>query len=140
MSNASIVLPEPTLDERKNAMLAHVLQILAGPIPALIIFLVKRESKFVRFHALQPLIWQSVIIVFSMIAIAGFLVTLPFVRRSPLELPINFYIFFGGLYLLSAIHWIISLYVAISFGIRSYKGSWVRYPVIGNLATAWSGI
>jgi uncharacterized membrane protein len=37
-------------------MLAHLLQFFAGFIPPLVIYLVKRNSRFVAFHAMQALL------------------------------------------------------------------------------------
>src|ERR1035438_680339 len=51
---------EPNLDERTMAILAHMLQIVGLWIAPLIIFVVRRESKFVSFHALQALLLQVV--------------------------------------------------------------------------------
>ena len=51
-------LIEPTLDERTMAILAHMLQIVGLWIAPLIIFVIKRESRFVSFHALQALLLQ----------------------------------------------------------------------------------
>ena len=51
-------LVEPTLDERTMAILAHMLQIVGLWIAPLIIFVVKRDSKFVSFHALHALLLQ----------------------------------------------------------------------------------
>jgi len=45
----------PTQDEKTFALLAHVLGIFSGFIAPLVFFLVKRDSKFVSFHALQSL-------------------------------------------------------------------------------------
>src|ERR1700683_939318 len=41
---------------------------IIGP---LIIFLVKRDSPFVRFHALQAVLWQLVMMMFSMVFFAA---------------------------------------------------------------------
>jgi hypothetical protein len=40
------------------AFLAHLLQVFTGFIGPLIIFCVKQDSRFVKFHALQSLVWQ----------------------------------------------------------------------------------
>lgn len=138
MSTEAAVLPKPTQNERKNAMLAHVLQVFAGILPALLILLKKRESKFVRFHAFQVMLWQGLLIVLTTMAMVGFFVTLPFVPRSPIELPVTFYVFSYGSYLLLVIHWIITVCLAISFGVKSHHGDWARYPVIGEWAAKWS--
>src|SRR5690348_8473361 len=44
-----------TDNERTMAALAHVLQLVGGCIAPLVIFFIKRESRFVSFHALQVL-------------------------------------------------------------------------------------
>src|SRR5262245_61665007 len=49
---------EPTQDERTMATLAHALQIIGSWIAPLVIFLIRRESRFVAFHALQALLLQ----------------------------------------------------------------------------------
>lgn len=51
-------LPVPMPDERTMAFLAHLLQVFTGFIAPLVIFCVKQDSRFVKFHALQSLIWQ----------------------------------------------------------------------------------
>jgi hypothetical protein len=45
----------PSPDERTMAMLAELLQLFSWMIGPLILFLVKRDSAFVRFHALQAM-------------------------------------------------------------------------------------
>src|SRR6185295_10531416 len=54
----------PTKDDCTFAMLAHVLQMFGGFIAPLVIYVAKRESPFVRFHALQALIWKIAEMVF----------------------------------------------------------------------------
>src|SRR5580704_17545146 len=57
---------ETTQDERTMGTLAHVLQLVGGWIAPLIIFLVKRDSRFVSFHALQVLLLQGFYVLFVM--------------------------------------------------------------------------
>jgi uncharacterized membrane protein len=57
--NDQIAPFEITSDEKTMATLAHVLQLVGGWIAPLIIYLVKRDSKFVAFHAMQAL-WDSI--------------------------------------------------------------------------------
>jgi uncharacterized Tic20 family protein len=52
-------LPSPSHDERTTAMLARLLMIFTWFIGPLILYLVKRESRFVAFHSLQALIFQA---------------------------------------------------------------------------------
>jgi uncharacterized Tic20 family protein len=146
VSTEAVALPIPTADERKMAMLAHVLQLFGGFIAPLIIFLIKKDSKFVRFHALQPLIWQCVLMVLSMVLMMGFMMSMflavPFdsQQKPGGPPPVGFFIFFGGFWFLMMLQWGLNLFLAIFFGIKSYEGAWSRYPLIGRLAAAWSGI
>lgn len=56
------------------AILAHLLQLVGWWIAPLIIFLIKRDSKFVSFHALQALLLQAVyVLVMIMFAILWFI-------------------------------------------------------------------
>ncbi len=61
----------PTPDERTFAMLAHILQLFSGFIGPLIIYLVKRASRIVTFHAIQALIWQGIYFVVSMVGLVA---------------------------------------------------------------------
>ncbi len=63
----------PTQDERTIALLAHMLQILLWWIAPLAIFLIKRNSKFISFHALQALLLQAV---YVLTIIAGLVLAL----------------------------------------------------------------
>src|SRR5437660_11609342 len=53
------VPPVPTQDERTMAMLAHVLAIFSSFIAPLVVYLLKKDSRFVSFHSLQVLIWHA---------------------------------------------------------------------------------
>jgi uncharacterized membrane protein len=50
------MLPDPSSDEKTMATLAQVLQIIGSWIAPLVIYLLRRESKFVSFHAMQALL------------------------------------------------------------------------------------
>jgi uncharacterized membrane protein len=60
-----VELPSPSADERSLASLAHALQIVGSFIAPLIIFLIRRDSKFVAFHALQALLLQVVYMILA---------------------------------------------------------------------------
>jgi uncharacterized Tic20 family protein len=67
----------PTGDERTMAILVHVLSIFFWIIPALIIYLVKKdESKFVAYHAKEQLNFQitmTIVYAIMIITIVGLL-------------------------------------------------------------------
>ena len=54
----SLPIAEPTQDERTRAVLAHALQVGGSWIAPLIILIIRHQSKFVAFHALQALLLQ----------------------------------------------------------------------------------
>ena len=122
------------------ATLAHVLQLVGGWIAPLVIFLVKRNSRFISFHALQVLLLQGVYFLFMMITIGGFFVVLvagvafrqPTVDHS--SLPPAFFFLFPMIWLGVMGWWICFLVMAIVYGIKAGKGEWAEYPVLGRLA------
>ena len=144
-ATAQIPLPVPMKDERQMAMLAHVLQLFGGFIAPLIIFIVKRESKFVRFHALQPLIWQVCVIILSMVFVFILMGTMIFTipmeaQPKSAEPPVAFFVMFGGMWLLIGGSWVANIILAIFYGIKANEGAWSRYPLIGRLAAKWAGV
>jgi uncharacterized protein len=129
-----------TPDERTMGTLAHVLQIVGGFIAPLVILLVKRDSRFVSFHALQALLLQVlyfVLIMLMMAAIfsavfAGVAFHQPAAQHN--SLPPGFIIFFPLIWLGMMGWWVFMLVVAIVYGIKAGRGEWASYPVLGSLA------
>ncbi len=56
--------------------IAGALSYLFGWISGLIFFLMEKENKFVRFHALQAIIWSFVAIPIALIPLLGLLINL----------------------------------------------------------------
>jgi uncharacterized membrane protein len=103
-------LPEPTTEEKTMAMLCH-LSGFAIPIwGPLILMLVKADSAFIKYHAIQALVFQAVssVIVF-MIVFVGLMVTFG------LCFPIVFVAFL------------------LMLGLRANEGRWDGYPLIESL-------
>jgi uncharacterized membrane protein len=130
---------EPTQDERTMAVLAQVLQVVGWWIAPLIIFLVKRESQFVRFHALQALLLQGVYMilsgVFMVIWFATFFLTMA--RHgggSNTAPPSAFFVLFPLMWLGFMGLWVAMLVLAIVYGIRAGRGEWAEYPLLGSLS------
>jgi len=121
-------------------MLAHFLQLFGGFIAPLVIYLVKRQSRFVAFHALQALIWQGVYFVCAMIALAVWLVLFfgsiaMHVQAGPSKgPPLELFILFPLIWLFFAGGWIATLTLAIVYGIKANQGQWAAYPIIGGWA------
>jgi len=140
--------PPPTSDERNMAMLCHVLMIFTGFIAPLIIYLVKRDSKFVRFHSLMALFWQLIVLAISMIWVVALLATMfgsimqqaqhptPSGSMPPMPFLTLFPIMWTG----SMFFWIINVILGIVFGIKAHDGKWDGYPLIKGWAAKAAGV
>ena len=129
---------DTTPDERTMATLAHALQIIGSWIAPLIIFLIRRQSRFVSFHALQALLLQILHLILIVIFMAGFFITM-FVylaphaterQEFPWPLAMLFIFFWLGFATLS----IGTLVIAIVYSIKAGRGEWADYPLLGKLA------
>jgi len=124
------------------AILAHALQMVGMFIAPLVIFVTKRQSRFVSFHALQALIFQVIYIATTFTVIGGFIVTMtltvanqpsgpPAQHPGP---PLAIFILFPFIWLIMMAFWVAALLLAILYSIKAGKGEWAAYPVIGRLA------
>jgi len=121
------------------AVLAHVLQVVGWWIAPLIVFIVKRDSKFVSFHALQALFLQILYMllmgVFMAVWFAGIFALVahaPQTKGAPP--PIGFFILMPIIWLGWMGLWAIMLVLAIVFGIKAGRGEWAEYPMLGRWA------
>jgi uncharacterized membrane protein len=128
----------PTQDERTMATLAHVLQLVGWWIAPLVIFLVKRESRFVSFHALQALLLQIVhFLAMAMFMVAWFVLIFstvimhPPAKNAP---PHAFFLIFPLVWLGIMGTWLLLVILAIVYGIKAGRGEWAEYPLLGALA------
>ena len=141
MTNQTILtaLPEPTQDEKTMAFLAHLLQVLTGFIAPLVIFCVKQDSRFVKFHALQCLIWQvgyilifmggMFIFFFAAFATAFTASSAGHASGGP---PPPFVFLFPVFWMIWMIGWIVNLVLGIMYGVKANRGEWAGYPIIGK--------
>jgi uncharacterized membrane protein len=127
----------PTQDECTMATLAHVLQLVGGWIAPLVIFLVKRNSRFVSFHALQALLLQGLYFFFMIIGMTAFFAVaiagIAFRQPAQHSLPPAFFLF-PVVWLGFMGWWVFILVVAIVYGIKAGRGQWAEYPLLGPLA------
>jgi uncharacterized membrane protein len=136
-------LPEPTQDECRMAFLAHVLQVFAGVIAPLIILCVKQDSRFVKFHALQSLIWQLCymalffmgffLFFFSIAATIFHGASGPHTANGP---PPAFLLLFPFFWLFAMLGWVANVFLGVMYGIRANRGEWAGYPIIGKWCLA----
>ncbi len=107
------------LDQGVSVLLAY----LFGWIGGLIFFLIEKENRFVRFHAMQSILLSVTFIVlwialtiFGLIPVIGWLI-------SVLLIPV---MFLGNVALV------------IVLIVKAYQGQWFKLPVLGDYADKFS--
>ena len=130
---------DTTPDERTMATLAHALQLIGSWIAPLIIFLIRRRSRFVAFHALQALLLQIVhtIIVLALMMLwftTIFTIVFHQTGGKPPEFPPALFVLFPLVWLGFMVMWVGTLIIAILYAIKAGRGEWADYPVLGKLA------
>jgi uncharacterized protein len=128
-----------TQDERTLALLAHMLQIMLWWIAPLAIFLIKRQSKFVSFHALQAVLLQ---VVYLLSIITGFILWFGVIfltmaagaASRHAHPPPEFFILMPLLWLCFMGMGVLVLLAAIVYGVKAGRGEWAEYPILGQLA------
>ena len=143
----SVPAPAPTQDEMTMALLAHILQIFTWWIGPLVIYLVKRDSKFVSFHAMQALLWQICIFILSIVGICLglfliFATVFPHAGRPvPSQAPPPaFFIMFPIMWLGIMAISITNIVLGVVFAVKASRGEWASYPVIGHWARRIVGV
>ncbi|HKG46948.1 MAG TPA: DUF4870 domain-containing protein [Pyrinomonadaceae bacterium] len=119
------------LDENLAALLSYIFGWLSG----LIFFLIEKESRLVRFHAMQSLLLNVVALVIG-IAL-WFLSIVSWVIVSQISGILSFlisvivglvaFVLFAGI-----------LVAVIMCLIKAYQGQYFKLPIIGNLAEKFS--
>jgi uncharacterized Tic20 family protein len=139
VSQAGVVagLEAPTEDERTMAMLAHLLMAFTGFIGPLVIFCVKQNSRFVRFHSLQALIWHAIYLGLVFLFMAVFLVGMftSLIRNPPQphsQAPPAFIYLFPLVWLGFMGGWVVNVILGVVYAIRANRGEWATYPVYGK--------
>ena len=128
---------EPTQDERTFATLAHALQMVGWWIAPLVIFIVKRQSKFVSFHALQALLLQIVWLMFwiaFMMVWFGAIFSVVLRQPPPTQPPAALFLLMPFIWLVWMGAWATILIIVILYSIKAGRGEWANYPLLGRLA------
>ncbi len=139
---ATEVLSEPTADERTLAVLAHALQLISGFIAPLIILLVKRESKFVRFHSLQVLFLHiAYVVVFGgLLAVCAIGVFASLPAMDAKQPPVGLLVLFPLVWLALMGTYVATLVMAIVYAVKAGRGEWAPYPIVGRFAAKLAGV
>jgi uncharacterized Tic20 family protein len=128
----------PTKDECTMAMLAHLLQVFSSFVGPLIIFVVKQDSRFVKYHAVQCLIWQAAYMLIGFGAMAVFFFgvigsAMHAPHGQPGQPPPPVFFLFPLIWLFWMGGWVVNLVLGIIYAIKANQGEWAGYPIIGRL-------
>jgi len=129
------------------ALLAHILQIFTSWIGPLIIYFVKRESKFVAFHAMQALLLQIALLVLTIFCVMLWIFllvaivlthigTAPGNTTPPVELIAVIPLLWFGMVAVG----LANIVLGIVYAVRASRGEWASYPVVGGWARRIVGV
>ncbi|HXO39551.1 MAG TPA: DUF4870 domain-containing protein, partial [Candidatus Acidoferrum sp.] len=117
---------DSTPDERTMATLAHALQLIGSWIAPLVIFLIRRQSRFVSFHALQALLLQIVhtiiVIVLMMLWFLTIFTTIFQQTGGKPVFPPMMFLVFPLVWLGFMAMWVGTLIIAITYAIKAGRG------------------
>ena len=117
------------LDGNVTALIGYPIGIVA-----LVLIFIEKDNKFVRFHALQSVLWSvGISVAFVAVIIVGVILGLVVAMVST-SLAYVVWLIFVLLYL--------GLFVALAGGliygaIKAYGGELTKLPIVGNMAEKW---
>jgi uncharacterized membrane protein len=118
------------LDGNVTALIGYLIGIVA-----LVLIFIEKDNRFVRFHAIQSVLWGvGCTIAFIVIMVVGMILGL-IVSQVSSTLA-------GIVWLLAMLLYLgvlVALFGGIIYGaIKSYAGETVKFPIVGNLADKWA--
>ncbi len=121
--------------------IASLLGYLIWPI-ALISVIMEKENKFVRFHAIQSLLYHATIIVAAIVLVILF-IFLGVIGMASAAAGSSAGGALGGIFgSLLGLVWmvVILIYLAglIYAAVQAYGNKWFKLPVVGNMAEKWA--
>ena len=111
-----------------QANVAGLLSYVLGWLTGLIFFLIEKENKFVRFHAMQSMIVFGAL--FLLQIVLGMFMTALIMMHIGFLVPI-FYLLNSLIILACVVLWIV-------FMIKAYQGEKFKLPVVGDIAEKYA--
>jgi len=122
-------------DDKLMSLISHLSILIPNVgviVPAVIWITKKDKSDFVRFNAIQALFFQLVFFVLIMLSIfAGTILMIIAIFLMGEEPSVLFWVSMGITYLFVPF-WLIFSIIAVVAGVKSFKGSIFKYPIIGR--------
>jgi uncharacterized membrane protein len=118
------------LDGNVTTLIGYIIGIVA-----LVLIFIEKDNKFVRFHALQSVLWSvSIFVAIIVVAIVGTILGLVISAVSGTLAWI-----FGLLFMLIYLGLFLALIGGLIFGaIKSFGGSMTKLPIVGSMAEKWA--
>jgi len=114
-----------------DANIASLLAYLFGLLSGIIFFVMEKNSKFVRFHAMQSILFNALIVVVSIVLVI--VITVVTIVLAMINNTLA-----GVVSILSLLIWIgflIGILIAfVLCMIKAYQGQIIKLPIIGNMA------
>lgn len=103
-------------------------------IVALVLIFIEKDNKFVRFHALQSVLWSvAITVAIIVVAIVGTIISMVLAAVSGTLAWIV-----GMLFMLVYVGLILALLGGLIYGaIKSFGGEMTKLPFVGNMAEKW---
>ena len=117
------------LDGNVTALIGYLIGIVA-----LILIFIEKDNKFVRFHALQSVLWSVLLgVAITVVWIVGFVLGLVVSQASGALAGIVWL-----LVVLIFVGLLLALFGGLIFGaIKAFGGAEFKLPVVGNMAEKW---
>jgi len=119
------------LDENIAALLSYIF----GWVSGLIFFLIEKNSRLVKFHAMQSILLNIVVVV---LLIASWVISMIFwliTTQLPGVLAIIVNLIVGLVWIVVSIAILIAIVMCL---VKAFQGVYFKLPVIGNLAEKFS--
>lgn len=131
-------------------LLVHILGIFSGFLGPIIIYLIKRDSKFVSFHALQCVLWHLlywvaamvlILLVFVLLFVAGIAQIVQLSNQHGAGTPPFFlFLMFPIFWLTVVVFGMLNVVLGLIFGMKAGTGEWTSYPFAGAWARRLVGL
>ena len=117
------------LDGNITALIGYIIGIVA-----LITIFIEKDNKFVRYHAIQSVLYHvATFAVIIAVWIIGGILALALSQISEALGLVGILVYLFGLLL-----WFGWLAGMIYAAIKAYQGSMFKFPIVGNMAEKWS--
>jgi len=119
------------LDENIAALLSYIF----GWVSGLIFFLIEKDSRLVRFHAMQSILLNAAAIVVAIVLYIAWAVIAIIFSQISSALASLVSILIG---LLIFVFWVLVLIAVVMCLIKAYQKQYFKLPVLGNFAEKFS--